>query len=1072
MKRTIAWIVAIVMIFAMLPAYADAADLNEALNVEGGTFEFESTGSYPWVVEGDHAMSGNAHQGGTTSTVSMTAEIGEGQVISFRCSTSSESNHDRLVFAVDNITVKEWSGMKDWSEYAYMPTTAGVHTFSWYFTKDMSVDSGDDCGRLDDVTIGEPIHVTGVELIPELNMAQYRSKALYWNIYPENAYNQELIFTSSDESVAVITGYGMVKGVGEGTATITATTVDGGFTDTCEVTVGEAYEETQFYGFLQYSGPNTGYWATFNDRAPEDMQTLFRATGGTYAAAIAGNTIYGFDSFGSSLFYKMDLDTMEMVHTGVGANGVMMIGMAYNYANETMYSLGYVMSESRYYLYTVDLAVGEVTQGAPIDTGSDEIFTFTVDTEGNGYALTKSNAGGPFTDMVYSKLYRIDLDTGVGTLIGSTGIYLTYCQSILYDHDTQQLFWAQFAGPQSSGLFTIDTETAEVSYCGLVGTGSEVCGLCCTADLPFTEPEMPEITITFVDGIDGTTIGTYTMTAGEVVPESAFPTPLEHEGWAFREWDYDGSALFIDTTITSVYIDPVAAAEFNDAVNAEGCDNFFDNTNCVYPWIVENGYVKSGNAGINNSTSSFEADITMSAGEILTFDYKVSSEQNYDKLIFSVNGINQQQWSGNIDWQSYTYTALADGTYHFQWSYYKDSSAASGDDTAYVDNVYVGSAPAVEGVTIQETAEVMENRRVQLEWTVTPEAAANKDVTFQSSDESVAIVDENGIVRGISEGTATITVTTVDGGFTDECEVTVTAGGAPITIYGYSASSSDSSMGMWCSFKDSTPESVTTYSEMPGSFAAAAVGNTVYGYLNSNNGYSFYRMDVGTMEPEILSTTSAPVLMTEMEYDYSTQTMYALGVNASNGQSIYIIDLETGEYSEVVNITCFQSIQGFAITTAGTAYGVTYGTDSHLVEIDLETGSTTDIGSTGCSAYYVQSMTYDHANGRLFWAQYKDASDNCLYEVDVETAECYACGKIGGSIELCGMFIPYEAEIYQNGDVDMNGQINMQDATLALRHVLGVQSLDEQALAYADMNADCIVNLQDVVMILRAAMGI
>ena len=95
-----------------------------------------------------------------------------------------------------------------------------------------------------------------------------------------------------------------------------------------------------------------------------------------------------------------------------------------------------------------------------------------------------------------------------------------------------------------------------------------------------------------------------------------------------------------------------------------------------------------------------------------------------------------------------------------------------------------------------------------------------------------------------------------------------------------------------------------------------------------------------------------------------------------------------------------------------------------------------------------------------------------MREVDVETAECYACGKIGGSIELCGMFIPYEAEIYQNGDVDMNGQINMQDATLALRHVLGVQSLDEQALAYADMNADCIVNLQDVVMILRAAMGI
>lgn len=212
-----------------------------------------SEGANPWVVEGDHAKSG------TTSTVSMTAETGEGQVISFRCSTSSERNRDRLIFAVDNIPVKEWSGVTDWSEYVYMPETAGVHTFSWYFSKDASVDSGDDCGRLDDVAIGEPVHVTGIDVIPERNMPCYRSKALYWNVYPADAYNQELTFSSSDESVAIIADYGMVRGVGEGTATITVTTVDGGFTDTCEVTVTEAYDETQFYGFFQYSGPDTGY---------------------------------------------------------------------------------------------------------------------------------------------------------------------------------------------------------------------------------------------------------------------------------------------------------------------------------------------------------------------------------------------------------------------------------------------------------------------------------------------------------------------------------------------------------------------------------------------------------------------------------------------------------------------------------------------------------------------------------------------------------------------------------------------------------------------------------------------
>lgn len=147
-----------------------------------------SEGANPWVVEGDHAKSG------TTSTVSMTAETGEGQVISFRCSTSSERNRDRLIFAVDNIPVKEWSGVTDWSEYVYMPETAGVHTFSWYFSKDASVDSGDDCGRLDDVAIGEPVHVTGIDVIPERNMPCYRSKALYWKFTLQMLTTKSLLF--------------------------------------------------------------------------------------------------------------------------------------------------------------------------------------------------------------------------------------------------------------------------------------------------------------------------------------------------------------------------------------------------------------------------------------------------------------------------------------------------------------------------------------------------------------------------------------------------------------------------------------------------------------------------------------------------------------------------------------------------------------------------------------------------------------------------------------------------------------------------------------------------------------
>lgn len=57
--------------------------------------------------------------------------------------------------------------------------------------------------------------------------------------------------------------------------------------------------------------------------------------------------------------------------------------------------------------------------------------------------------------------------------------------------------------------------------------------------------------------------------------------------------------------------------------------------------------------------------------------------------------------------------------------------------------------------------------------TVGPSDASDKSVTWKSSDESIATVDANGKVTAVKVGKATITVTTVDGGKTATCEVTV-----------------------------------------------------------------------------------------------------------------------------------------------------------------------------------------------------------------------------------------------------------------------------------------------------------
>ena len=79
------------------------------------------------------------------------------------------------------------------------------------------------------------------------------------------------------------------------------------------------------------------------------------------------------------------------------------------------------------------------------------------------------------------------------------------------------------------------------------------------------------------------------------------------------------------------------------------------------------------------------------------------------------------------------------------------------------------------------TLNLKEDETGTLTATVEPSNATNKNVTWESSNTSVATVDASGLVTAVSAGTATITVTTEDGDKTATCEVTVTAATVSVT---------------------------------------------------------------------------------------------------------------------------------------------------------------------------------------------------------------------------------------------------------------------------------------------------
>ena len=77
------------------------------------------------------------------------------------------------------------------------------------------------------------------------------------------------------------------------------------------------------------------------------------------------------------------------------------------------------------------------------------------------------------------------------------------------------------------------------------------------------------------------------------------------------------------------------------------------------------------------------------------------------------------------------------------------------------------------GIIITSSLSINENTSSKLTVNFTPSDATNKNITWKSSDESIAIVDSQGNVTGKRPGTAEIKAISNDGGYVSTCKVTV-----------------------------------------------------------------------------------------------------------------------------------------------------------------------------------------------------------------------------------------------------------------------------------------------------------
>ena len=209
--------------------------------------------------------------------------------------------------------------------------------------------------------------------------------------------------------------------------------------------------------------------------------------------------------------------------------------------------------------------------------------------------------------------------------------------------------------------------------------------------------------------------------------------------------------------------------------------------------------------------------------------------------------------------------------------------------------VKVGEKVAVTGVTLdKEEFSLMKGDTESLIATVLPENANNKKVTFKSSNSNIASVSAQGLVKGITDGDAIITVTTDEGGFEAKCNVTV----GLVSVTGVS--------------------------------------------LNKKT------LELGTQDTEQLIATVLPTNATNKKVSWKSSNPNVAEVNVENGmvtakavgKADITVKTDDGNFEDKCNVTVFQKVYVTGVTLNKSSLTLGVGNTEQLVATVLPNNAT------------------------------------------------------------------------------------------------------------------------------------
>lgn len=627
------------------------------------------------------------------------------------------------------------------------------------------------------------VHVTGVTIsATATTITKGNTTTLTATVSPNDAYDKSVTWSTSDSTVATVND-GVVTAVGCGEAIITVTTTDGGFTAQCAVTITDpGFTSMVIEGASVVSAETCTFRAICDNVEDVTLSATWSITGGSQYATINQNngvvTILNGANESSV--------TIQAIYAGLTATTTVTLTYLAGATSETTSDITTDIGGN---VTSVVTTVTEYEDGSSTEVVETVVTDVNGDLVGSSESTKTTNADGSYNGATTNYDENGDPVNGSNVTGDTEGNVST--QTVEYDD----------SGNTTVTGYDIDTsgsESGKTFHSG--GTNTEYYAFDLTHGfiLDF------DFTIDFSNQPPGQSDNHHNI----LTAKRADPSPWY--GFQIRQSSSNKyiqlgtqfeTGSNINTTINpSSTTGNVGSYSLRIVYDPNSSGNKFVCTNMVtgneiysstgtFPDLEELKYLRItiGNATDSNGNPFRYSNITVSKFELKKLKYVANPTMIYEYGSITINCSTAgasiyYRLNLSSSYSAYTTPIIitADTVVQAYATYSGDTSDIVREDFEIVD---------VTGVTLSDNSiAIGQGRTYTLTATVLPSDALDKSVIWSSSDSNVASVDSSGVVSGVTTGSATVTVTTHDGGYTAQCSVSVSA--SPYTELEYIASTS------------------------------------------------------------------------------------------------------------------------------------------------------------------------------------------------------------------------------------------------------------------------------------------